>query len=267
VLSSSNLDGKGVWLNPESGRMTQPAVHSPVPLSWLPNNSIAKLWQQLHQPARLPDLLRLPPKPRLAEVLHYSGNHTLPVSEHGESQTVKIRLEANPQGRVTISDIHVSGAGFSLANANHTQLPAECEIIFSPRQLPWGPRRGTLRVTGQVNGQDAEPLEIDLNCIIRGAVGTNPSTLYLGVVKSGGVMERDIKLVSRLEKINIQSVTVPNADNFRFQQSEQGEHLILRMKWHTGPRLGTVHQVIQIQFADPEPGALHIPVIGFVEKP
>jgi hypothetical protein len=108
---------------------------------------------------------------------------------------------------------------------------------------------------------------VDLLGIVQGAVETNPSSIYLGVVKSGTWVEKDIKLESRSGKMVIQSIEVPNADNFQFQQSVQGDNIVVHMKWLAGPRLGTIYNTIQIQFSSPKEGSLHIPVIGFVDKP
>jgi hypothetical protein len=108
---------------------------------------------------------------------------------------------------------------------------------------------------------------VDLLGIVQGAVKANPSSLYLRVVKSGTWVEKDIKLESRSGKMVIQSIEVPNADNFQFQQSIQGDNMIVHLKWLAGSRLETVYNTIQIRFSSPEKGSLHIPVIGFVDKP
>jgi pimeloyl-ACP methyl ester carboxylesterase len=259
---------KGIWLDPESGRMSKNPDGRQIPMGWVPDNKIARLWQQIHKPARLQALLQLPPKPSLSMVLNVLKQGEILACENSQQVSNTIQFSLKSADSVTIKSVKVSGVGFSLQTDGKQQaLPMECRVNFAPKQLPWGPRRGVLHMEAQVNGLDAEPLEIDLLGIVQGVAESNPSSLYLGVVKSGVTIEKDIKLASRSGKIVVRSITVPNSDQFQFRQSEQQDGLVLHMQWQSGPRLGIVYNTIQVQLSSPEEGFLHIPVIGFVEKP
>jgi pimeloyl-ACP methyl ester carboxylesterase len=259
-------DDQGVWLEPESGRVSENPADRQVLMGWAPDHKTARLWRQIHRPARLQALRQLPPKPRLDAALNVLRPTEPLACANGQQVSGLLQVSSKTADSVVIKSIKVSGPGFSLSADGDPALPMTRRICFAPRQLPWGPKHGTLRIEGQVNGREAERLEIKLLGSVRGAVETSPSALYLGVVKAGAVVEKDIQLKSPAGQMVVRSITVPDSEQFQFRQSARDGKLTLHLQWQAGPRLGSTYHTIQIRFAAPEEGTLSVPVIGFVER-
>jgi hypothetical protein len=94
-------------------------------MDWLPDNKPARLWQQIHKPARLQALLQLPPKPNLDMVLNVLRQREVLTCENGQQVSNPMQFSLKTADSVTIKSVKVSGVDFSLQTDGKQQAIAD----------------------------------------------------------------------------------------------------------------------------------------------
>jgi predicted esterase len=231
-----------------------------------PNQKIMQEWRDLHQYATLSSLISLPDRPRMAEAVqaYFIPDHF--ACENGEEGAATLTLSSIRPG-ARISHLSIVGPSFSLEEAQEKSLPMQTKVFFRPKNFAWGPVSASVTVEGEVDGRQADPLEISFNGTVQGPVRAVPSLVYLGVSPPDQAVSRMVILRSS-GTFRIGSIQAPSDILTALEAggSANGETR-LRIKWTPGKRYGVRTDKIRIHVAFPQDGEVDIPVLGVVSKP
>jgi pimeloyl-ACP methyl ester carboxylesterase len=231
---------------------------------WFPNTNVADFWKLLHQPASLHDLMSMSARPQLQGLLSVSSRPEKYECKNGELQPGILDLSGLKPG-MTIDYAQVSGKGFRVDGPRTGTLPMQIRMLFEPQDLPWGTVRADLELGGEINGQRLDPLTFSISGVVSGPIVAVPSTVYLGVVSRGSVVDQKVLLKINRTPVHILNIKAP--DNMKVTlEGENESDWRLNIHWTAGERLGQIYSEIRVALDSPEKGTLRIPVVGVVQN-
>jgi predicted esterase len=252
-----------VYLNAETGN-SETVDSTAAGRCWFPNQNVASTWKALHQLIPLQKLISTPNRQKLQDLVTVRSEPEAFSCRNEDRQSGVLDLSGSTTGLI-IDRVQIAGDGFNVNSPSRGPLPIEVITSFAPRDLAWGRIRADIEIDGSLNGQSLEPLTVSVAGVVRGAVTASPSSLYLGIVSRGDLVDRKIRLKSNQGPMHLVDIRAPSGITVT-SKIEADDEAEVYIHWASGPDLGKISGDILLSFDLPEKGTLKIPVIGLVSN-
>lgn len=163
-------------------------------LAMFPGLESARNWARLHRPAALGELASLADPPSTESPVQVEPRQ-IQLDASGDKCVEQKLVARFPTEGLTVKAVTARPACFQVREGEASGGEGKVfNLNFDPRELPWGPVRGELRIFTSDGKSVQEPVEVPLYAEVQGPLAASPKSLYFGVVKRGEAVERSLVL-------------------------------------------------------------------------